>query len=94
MRQASQHLGVAVANLVDLFNPNLVVIGGPLADIGELVINTVRETAQRRSLPLCFGGVQITRGKLGADAACVGACGLVIDRYVTEVEPAMRAGAY
>ena len=31
------------------------------AEIGELLINTMRETAQRRSLPLCFEGVEITR---------------------------------
>ncbi len=94
VRQASQYLGIAVANLIDLFAPSLVIIGGPLAEIGELVINTVRETAQRRALPICFGGVTITRGKLGQDAGCIGACGLVIDRYVTEVEPAMRGSAY
>jgi predicted NBD/HSP70 family sugar kinase len=94
VRQASQYLGLAVANLINIFNPDLVVIGGPLMEVGELVINTVREIAQRRSMPLCFGGVRITRGKLGLDAACIGACGLVVDRHITEVEPAIRAGVY
>lgn len=94
VRQASQYLGLVVANLINVFNPNLVILGGPLADLGELLINAVRETAQRRSLSLCFAGVNIVRGKLGADAACIGACGIVINRYVADVEPAMRAGLY
>ena len=94
IRQASQYLGIVVANLVNIFNPNLVVLGGPLAELGEILINAVRETAERRSLSLCYSGVNIVRGKLGADAACVGACGIVINRYVADVEPAMRASLF
>jgi N-acetylglucosamine repressor len=93
VRQASQYLGIAVANLIDLFNPRMVLIGGQLAEAGELVIGTVREVARRRSLSACYNGVEISRARLGANAGCIGACALVIDRYVAEIEPAIHASS-
>ena len=75
--------------------PSRVIIGGQLAESGEIVLNTIRETAQRRTFPLSFAGVQIVRNVLGADSVCTGACTLVIDQYVAgeftaEAEPALQ----
>ncbi len=90
IRKAGRYIGVAVANLIDLFNPSRVVIGGQVAEAGDIILNTIRETAQRRTFPLSFAGVQITRNALGADSVCIGACTLVVDQYVAEVEPALQ----
>jgi predicted NBD/HSP70 family sugar kinase len=90
IRKAGRYIGVAVANLIDLFNPSRVVIGGQLAEAGEIVLNTIRETAQRRTFPMSFAGVQIVRNALGADSVCIGACTLVVDQYVAQVEPALQ----
>jgi predicted NBD/HSP70 family sugar kinase len=89
IRKASRYVGVAVANLIDLFNPRLVIIGGQLAEAGEIVVNTVRETAQRRAFPLSFSDVQIVKNALGADSVCIGACALVVDQYITQVKSAL-----
>jgi len=94
IRQACQYIGVAVANLIDILNPSRVIIGGQLVEVGELVINMIRETAQRRVFPLSFRGVEIVRGQLGPDASCIGACALAIDRYVAEFEPALRGSLH
>jgi len=88
-RKASRHLGIAVANLIDLFNPAMVVIGGQLAEIGEIVIGSIRNTAQRRAFPPSFAGVQIVRSALGPDSVCMGACALVVDEYVREIGPSL-----
>jgi predicted NBD/HSP70 family sugar kinase len=90
IKKAGRYIGVAVANLIDLFNPSRVIIGGQLAETGEIILNTIRETAQRRTFPLSFAGVQIVRNVLGADSVCIGACTLVVDQYVAEVEPALQ----
>jgi glucokinase len=90
LREASYYLGIALANLIDLFNPNRVIIGGQLAEAGEIVLNAVRTTAQRRSFPASFAGTEIVRSALGVDAECIGACALVVDRYIAQYEPAMR----
>lgn len=89
IKKAGRYLGIAVANLIDLFNPSRVIIGGQLAEAGEIVVNTIRETAQRRTFPMSYAGVQIVRNVLGADSVCIGACTLVIDQYVAEVESAL-----
>jgi glucokinase-like ROK family protein len=88
VRKASRYIGVAVANLIDLFNPSCVIIGGRLAEAGEIVLNTVRETAQRRAFPVSYAGVRIVRNALGLDSVAVGACALVVDRYVSELQNA------
>ncbi len=89
VRKASRYLGAAVANLVDLFNPAMVVIGGQLAETGEIAISTVRNTVQRKAFPPSYAGVQIVRAALGPEAVCIGACALVVDQYVQQVEPAL-----
>ena len=89
IRKASEYLGVGVANLINLFNPSLVIIGGHLAGAGEVVLNGIRKTAQRRAFPLAFGDVQIQRNALSLDSACIGACALVVHEYVGRMEPAL-----
>ena len=85
IRRACGYLGVTVANLIDIFNPRLVIIGGQLAEAGEIVTNAVRNTAQRRSFPLCFSDVQIVSSLLGLDSVGIGACALVVDQYLARV---------
>ena len=90
VRKASQYVGIAVANVTALFNPSLVIIGGQLAEAGEVVLNTVRKVAQRRTFPMNFADVQISRNALGLDSTCIGACALVVDQYIQQVEPALQ----
>jgi glucokinase-like ROK family protein len=87
IKKAARTIGIAVANLVDLFNPQAVIIGGRLSEAGEVVVNIVRETVQRRSFHVSFSGVQILRNALEADSACIGACALVVNQYMAQVEP-------
>jgi predicted NBD/HSP70 family sugar kinase len=65
-----------------------VIIGGQLAEAGEVVVNTIRNTAQRRSFPLSFADVQIVKNALGVDAISIGACGLVVNRFIAQVKSA------
>jgi glucokinase len=82
VRTACRYLGVAVANLINILSPRLVIIGGQLAEIGEMVVNTVRSEAQRRAFAFCFANVEIVGGSLGLDAVCMGACASVVDQYL------------
>lgn len=72
------HLGVAVANLLNLYNPGLVVIGGPLAAAGDLLLNTVRETARKRALSISIEHCEIVTGQLGDHAVALGAASQII----------------
>lgn len=75
---AGTHLGVAVASLLNLYNPGLVVIGGPLASAGELLLATVRATARKRALSITIEHCDIVTGLLGQHAVTLGAASQII----------------
>jgi len=72
------HLGVAVASLLNLYNPGLVVLGGPLAQAGDLLLDTVREVARKRALPISLEHCEIVAAKLGQPAVALGAASQII----------------
>jgi glucokinase-like ROK family protein len=73
LARAGSHLGIAIASLVNLFNPNMVVVGGGVAQIGDLFLEPVRDAVQRRSLPAAAQAVRITTALLGRRSASMGA---------------------
>lgn len=78
LRQAGEHLGVAVAGLINLLNPAVVVFGGGVAQVGDLLLEPVRREVQRRSLPPLVQAARITAAVLGRHATAMGAVALAI----------------
>jgi len=76
--RAGRHIGVAIASLLNLFNPGLVVLGGPLAAAGNLLIDPARQTARRRALPITLQHCDIVAGALGSHAVALGAASQII----------------
>ena len=70
------HLGVGIASYVNVFNPEIVVVGGGFADAGELLLGPARKVVAERALPPARDEVEIVLAELGSDAGLVGA-GLV-----------------
>ncbi|WFE99624.1 ROK family transcriptional regulator [Micromonospora sp. WMMD964] len=78
------YLGAGVANLINLFNPERVVLGGWAAmALGDL-LPAVREAAGRQALRQPFGQASIELCRLGVDAVALGAATLPIARFLTE----------
>lgn len=75
---AGHYLGIAVASLLNLCNPGLVVLGGPLAAAGDALLTAVRTTAERRALPITLQQCRIVAGALGAHAVALGAAGQIV----------------
>jgi len=73
LSRAGSHLGIAIAGLVNIFNPNMVVVGGGVAQIGDLFLEPVRQAVQRRSLPAAAHAVRITTALLGRRSSSMGA---------------------
>jgi glucokinase-like ROK family protein len=71
--QAGRHLGIALAGLVNLFNPGMVVVGGGIARIGDLFLQPIRDAVMRRSLPAAAKTVKITTAILGHRSSSIGA---------------------
>jgi glucokinase len=66
-------LGAGVASLVNVFNPEVIVMGGGFGRAGELLFSTVREVVAREALSPARDLVRIVPAELGAEAGLVGA---------------------
>jgi glucokinase-like ROK family protein len=73
LKQAGLHIGIALAGVVNLFNPGLVVLGGGVAQIGDLFLEPIRQAVQKRSLPASVRAVRITTAVLGRRSSSMGA---------------------
>ncbi|MGI5237261.1 ROK family transcriptional regulator [Dactylosporangium sp. CA-139066] len=82
--ETADYLGAGVANLINLFNPELVVLGGWTAVALAALLPRVRESARRHALRQPFGQARIELGRLGDDAVALGAATLPIARLLTE----------
>ncbi|PZF94348.1 ROK family transcriptional regulator [Micromonospora endophytica] len=78
VRQAGRDIGEVLATCVSLFNPSLIVVGGALAQAGEMLLAGVRESIYRRSLPLATERLRIVTSQAGANAGVVGAASMVV----------------
>jgi glucokinase len=74
------YIGVGVANLINMLNPERFVIGGGIAQAGELLFAPIRRTVDSRAVPLQRGTAEIVPAALGDQAGVVGAAVLVLDR--------------
>jgi glucokinase len=72
-------LGVAIASYVNIFNPEVVVIGGGVLGAGELLLAPARAEVARRALPPSRDLVRIVNAHFGAEAGMVGAAALALD---------------
>ena len=78
IREAAKHLGTAIAGLLNLMNPAVVVLGGDLARLGELVLAPLRERVRSRTLVSSVAAAEILVSKLGPRSVAVGAATLVL----------------
>ncbi|AEW97037.1 transcriptional repressor protein [Streptantibioticus cattleyicolor NRRL 8057 = DSM 46488] len=73
-----RHVGMGVANLCNVLNPSRVVLGGDLAEAGELVLAPIRESVARYAIPSAARQLAVVPGALGARAEVLGALALVL----------------
>lgn len=73
-----RHVGMGIASLCNLLNPSRVVLGGDLAEAGELVLGPIRESVARYAIPSAARRLAIVPGALGARAEVLGALALAL----------------
>ena len=73
------HLGVGIADLVNVFNPELVVIGGGFAEAGELLLDSARKVVSEWALSPARDEVRIVPAELGSDAGLIGSALVAFD---------------
>lgn len=81
IHEAGCDLGRALANVVDVLNPEMIVIGGGVAAAGNLLLNPARATLMQWAQPLAARRVQIRRSRLGSRSGLLGIAKLCFDRF-------------
>jgi glucokinase len=76
LEHVGRHLGVGIASLVNVFNPEVVVIGGGFARAGDLLLGSARAVVAETALVPARDQVRIVPALLGVEAGIIGA-GLV-----------------
>jgi predicted NBD/HSP70 family sugar kinase len=77
--EAGQSLGVAVASLLNLLNPAIVVLGGPLAAAGDLLLAPIRDTLRHRTLWRSVSEARILTSLLGDSVIALGGATRVLE---------------
>jgi glucokinase len=72
------HLGIALANIVHLMNPGVIILGGPVAQAGDLLIAPLQARLSDLCLKEASASVRIVQGKLGSEANIIGAITLAL----------------
>lgn len=79
---AGRAVGVATAMLCNVLNPRRIVVGGELAEAGELLLQPLRETMTRQTLPTAAAHIGVASAELGARASALGSVAL-LERRLT-----------
>ncbi len=85
-----EQLGVGIASLVNIFNPELVVIGGGAAEAAEVLLEPARRVVRERALRPNSDEVRIVAAQHGADAGVLGAAALAIIEVFPDEAPPRR----
>ncbi len=80
IESAGRYLGIGLASMINAFNPQAIVIGGGLSNMGETILGPAVETARTRSFAQSFMDVRIVEGELGERAAALGAIAVARNR--------------
>jgi glucokinase len=73
INNAAAYLGVGMVNLVNIFNPEMIIVGGGVASMGDLLLEPARQVVKERAFPVSAAAVRIVTTELGNDAGLLGA---------------------
>ncbi|MFA5350007.1 MAG: ROK family protein [Candidatus Omnitrophota bacterium] len=83
--RAAKRLGIKIAYLVNLLNPQVVVIGGGLEESGEVFLNKVRSTVMDWAFREATSELKIVYSQLRENAVAMGAASLVLERVFAQL---------
>lgn len=77
-RRAGRHLGIGIANLLRIFNPTMIVLGGSVAKAGPLLLDPMWAAIKEYTPQIYWEGLSIVQAALGDDVGLLGAAALAI----------------
>lgn len=80
IQDAASHIGTALANVITLIDPEIIILEGGLSRAGDEFIDDIRKTVQRFQMRYAGRNTRIVVSRLGEDAAAIGAATYVLQR--------------
>jgi len=74
-------LGAMFASLVNLINPDRIVIGGGISQVGEVLFDTVKKTIRERTMKKLSENVEVFPAGLGVDAGIISGAALIFNQH-------------
>ncbi len=72
-----EYIGFGLSSVVNLLNPEKIIIGGGVADAGDILLDPIKETIKKRAMVVAGSAVEIVPAKLGNTAGVIGASLLI-----------------
>lgn len=82
LQEAGRYLGLALGNLVSTLNPEIIVLGGGVAEAGELLLKSARQTMMRWAQPIAVRQTRLVHSRLGGAASLLGMAKMAFDSRV------------
>ncbi|MBT3320698.1 MAG: ROK family transcriptional regulator [Anaerolineae bacterium] len=79
LQETGAAMGLGIATLVSVLNPEKVILGGPLSIVGNYLLPSIKEVVNKRSLPELRPGIEIQLSAFEKDASLIGAVSIVVD---------------
>jgi glucokinase-like ROK family protein len=79
IRDSGQAVGDVLAGLVNFYNPAMIVVGGGVSHLGNLLLSSIRQEVFSKSLPLATRDLQIVFSTMGPDSGIFGAVSVALD---------------
>jgi len=83
--ETGYYLGICATNLINLFNPEMIVIGGGVAQAGDIILEPIRRTATATAIRSLSRTCRIVPAELGDNAGIYGGAAIVLQEVAGEV---------
>lgn len=80
VEETARYLGIGIASIVNIINPEMVILSGGMTAAGDLLFKPVRKYARKYALEAAIRGVRIVPAKLGGNTGVLGAAATVLKR--------------
>ncbi|MFQ5822699.1 MAG: ROK family protein [bacterium] len=82
LTETGEILGIALASVINLLNLPLIIVSGGISQAGSLILDPMRETIYKRTLPVPRKAFEVTTASLGTQAGVIGAAALAMTEAV------------
>jgi glucokinase-like ROK family protein len=82
LEERGRYMGVALANLVNVFNPEMIVLGGIFTQEPDILLPAIEQTMRQRAFANLGENVALRTTKFGAKAGMIGAAALALDAFL------------